>query len=246
VLQELIAHAGSVVTREQLIAVIWPKGVVDFDTSLNTAIRKLRSALGDLADTPRYIETLPRRGYRFIGTLDVAPEVPAPAVSLATVASVPQPSVVSVPETPMPEEVHPAMDPAETEKSDLPPQGPQRRRLPWRILLASVAVVGGLTLLLMRYRSHGVDVIQPQSVVVTTPSAALVNAPAAFTPPAHSIAVLPFVNLSSDKEQEYFADGLAEELLDLLAKTPGLHVIARTSSGHCATDPDGHQRALMV
>ena len=70
VLQELIAHAGSVVTREQLIALLWPKGVVDFDTSLNTVIRKLRSALGDLADTPRYIETLPRRGYRFVGDLD--------------------------------------------------------------------------------------------------------------------------------------------------------------------------------
>ena len=70
VLQELIAHAGSVVTREQLIALLWPKGVVDFDTSLNTVIRKLRSALGDPAETPRYIETLPRRGYRFIGALD--------------------------------------------------------------------------------------------------------------------------------------------------------------------------------
>ncbi len=69
VLQELIAHAGSVVTREQLIALLWPKGVVDFDTSLNTVIRKLRSALGDVAETPRYIETLPRRGYRFIGAL---------------------------------------------------------------------------------------------------------------------------------------------------------------------------------
>jgi TolB-like protein len=70
VLQHLIAHAGSVVTREQLIALLWPKGVVDFDTSLNTVIRKLRSALGDVAETPRYIETLPRRGYRFIGPLD--------------------------------------------------------------------------------------------------------------------------------------------------------------------------------
>jgi len=70
VLQELMAHAGSVVTREQLIALLWPKGVVDFETSLNTVIRKLRSALGDVAETPRYIETLPRRGYRFIGALD--------------------------------------------------------------------------------------------------------------------------------------------------------------------------------
>lgn len=70
VLQELIAHAGRVVTREHLIALLWPKGVVDFDTSLNTVIRKLRSALGDVAETPRYIETLPRRGYRFVGALD--------------------------------------------------------------------------------------------------------------------------------------------------------------------------------
>ena len=73
VLQELIAHAGSVVTREQLIALLWPKGVVDFDTSLNTVIRKLRSALADAAETPRYIETLPRRGYRFVGALDPDP-----------------------------------------------------------------------------------------------------------------------------------------------------------------------------
>ena len=70
VLQELISHAGNVVTRERLIALLWPQGVVDFDTSLNTVIRKLRGALGDLAEMPRYIETLPRRGYRFIGTLD--------------------------------------------------------------------------------------------------------------------------------------------------------------------------------
>src|SRR5262249_20761030 len=74
VLRELIAHAGSVVPREQLIALLWPKGVVDFDTGLNTVIRKLRSALGDTSETPRYIETLPRRGYRFIGTLDPDPD----------------------------------------------------------------------------------------------------------------------------------------------------------------------------
>jgi Tol biopolymer transport system component/DNA-binding winged helix-turn-helix (wHTH) protein len=74
VLQELIAHAGDVVTREHLIALLWPKGVVDFDTGLNTAVRKLRSALGDTAETPRYIETLPRRGYRFIVPVDPEPD----------------------------------------------------------------------------------------------------------------------------------------------------------------------------
>jgi DNA-binding winged helix-turn-helix (wHTH) protein/Cdc6-like AAA superfamily ATPase len=74
VLRELITHAGSVVPREQLIARLWPEGVVDFDTGLNTVIRKLRGALGDTSETPRYIETLPRRGYRFIGALDPDPE----------------------------------------------------------------------------------------------------------------------------------------------------------------------------
>jgi TolB-like protein/DNA-binding winged helix-turn-helix (wHTH) protein/Flp pilus assembly protein TadD len=230
VLQELIAHAGNVVTREQLIALLWPKGVVDFDTGLNTVIRKLRVALEDTADTPRYIETLPRRGYRFVGTLDVQPEASPRAPPAAAIAPVPQRSSLAVPEAPVPVDVRPAIHPAEAETPDLPAQHPQYGPVPWRILLAFLAVIGGLTLLIVQYRSHGFDVTGHQSVAVTSRSTALVNAPGAFAPPAHSIAVLPFVNLSSDKEQEYFADGLAEELLDLLAKTPGLHVIARTSS----------------
>jgi TolB-like protein/DNA-binding winged helix-turn-helix (wHTH) protein/tetratricopeptide (TPR) repeat protein len=70
ILDELIKQPGVVVTREQLIARLWPTGVVEFDTGLNTAMRKLRIALGDDADTPRYIETIPRKGYRFIARLD--------------------------------------------------------------------------------------------------------------------------------------------------------------------------------
>ena len=72
ILEELVNHPGEVVTREQLIARLWPKGVVEFDTGLNSAMRKLRIALGDDADTPRYIETLPRKGYRFVGRIDDA------------------------------------------------------------------------------------------------------------------------------------------------------------------------------
>jgi DNA-binding winged helix-turn-helix (wHTH) protein/tetratricopeptide (TPR) repeat protein len=81
VLVELLTHPGDVVTRERLVEVLWPKGVVDFDNSLNAVVRKLRAVLGDDSETPRYIETLPRIGYRFVGKVDApAVEVPAPAI----------------------------------------------------------------------------------------------------------------------------------------------------------------------
>jgi len=77
ILVELFDHAGAVVTREQLVKALWPAGVVDFDNGLNVAVRKLRVALDDVGDTPRYIETLPRVGYRFIGKPGDAPVAPA-------------------------------------------------------------------------------------------------------------------------------------------------------------------------
>src|SRR6476646_5465905 len=68
ILEILLEKPGQLVTREELRERIWTSDTfVDFDHSLNTAIKKLRQALGDEADTPRYIETLPRRGYRFVG-----------------------------------------------------------------------------------------------------------------------------------------------------------------------------------
>jgi DNA-binding winged helix-turn-helix (wHTH) protein/tetratricopeptide (TPR) repeat protein len=76
VLIELLGHPGEVVTREQLVQALWPKGVVDFDNNLNSIVRKLRVALEDDSETPRYIETLPRIGYRFVGTLQSQPPVP--------------------------------------------------------------------------------------------------------------------------------------------------------------------------
>jgi TolB-like protein len=69
----LLEHAGELVTREDLRQVLWPSGTfVDFDHSLNTAVMKLRGALGDSADAPLYIETIPKHGYRFIAPLSQA------------------------------------------------------------------------------------------------------------------------------------------------------------------------------
>src|SRR5512143_1408438 len=74
VLALLLERPGELVTREELRQALWPADTfVDFDVGLNTAIRKLREALGDSADDPRFIETLPRRGYRFMATASGAP-----------------------------------------------------------------------------------------------------------------------------------------------------------------------------
>jgi TolB-like protein/DNA-binding winged helix-turn-helix (wHTH) protein len=74
VLLFLIQQPGQVVTREDLRLQVWPKGTfVDFDHGLNTAIKKIRLALGDSANVPRYVETIPRRGYRFLASVDVVP-----------------------------------------------------------------------------------------------------------------------------------------------------------------------------
>jgi TolB-like protein/DNA-binding winged helix-turn-helix (wHTH) protein/Flp pilus assembly protein TadD len=81
VLRVLLERHGEIVTRDELKRKLWPADTfVDFDDGLNTAVRKIRDALGDSAEKPRYIETIPRRGYRFVGRLaDVAPAIlPSP------------------------------------------------------------------------------------------------------------------------------------------------------------------------
>ena len=73
VLLLLLERAGEIVTREELHQHMWPSDTfVDFDRNLNKAVRKIREALGDNADTPRFIETLPRRGYRFLAPVEVS------------------------------------------------------------------------------------------------------------------------------------------------------------------------------
>src|SRR5215211_6211014 len=71
ILRLMLERPGDVVTREELCQRLWPNGTfVDFEHSLNAAVKRLRAALGDDADNPRFVETLPRRGYRFIADRD--------------------------------------------------------------------------------------------------------------------------------------------------------------------------------
>src|SRR5260370_41862585 len=80
ILQMLLEQPGELVTRNQLRQALWPGDTfVDFDHGVNNSIKRIRDALGDSAESPRYIETLPLLGYRFIGGIDGKPDVPSPA-----------------------------------------------------------------------------------------------------------------------------------------------------------------------
>jgi len=182
VLAALLNSAGALVTREELRAQVWPaETFVDFDHGLHNAIARLRETLGDSAGTPRYIETLPRRGYRFIGTVErIGPAEPLPAA-----ANAPSPS--------------PSLE---------APVVPVRSR--------SRTVV--ITALLMTLALAAILVLIPA-----------LSHRAAATPLVRSIAVLPLANFSGDPAQEYFVDGMTDELITDLAKIGALRVISRTS-----------------
>src|SRR2546428_109933 len=104
ILTVLLEHPGEMVTREELRQRLWPADTfVDFDHGLNNAINRLREALGDSADHPTYIETIPRRGYRFIGTIEraagVVPEAsPTEARPIRSIAVLPLETVTRDPE----------------------------------------------------------------------------------------------------------------------------------------------------
>src|SRR6478752_469873 len=88
ILTMLLAQPGQVVTREELQKKLWPSDVfVDFDHSLNAAIRRLRDALGDSAENPTFVETVARRGYRFLAPVNGAVAAERSQVVPATVTS---------------------------------------------------------------------------------------------------------------------------------------------------------------
>jgi TolB-like protein/DNA-binding winged helix-turn-helix (wHTH) protein/cytochrome c-type biogenesis protein CcmH/NrfG len=191
VLRALLEVPGEMVTREELKARLWPQNTfVEFEASLNVAVRRLREALSDEAQDPTFIETVPKHGYRFIGTL-------APGSALVPRPALVESGTLQAPDVALPPDQLPAV-------TQVPPP-----RSFWNLLLAAVALLLVLAIGLLWWKRSPV---------------------ASRAPVASSIAVLPFADMSPEKNQQYFSDGLAEELLNHLAKTPGLRVAARTSS----------------
>jgi TolB-like protein/DNA-binding winged helix-turn-helix (wHTH) protein/Tfp pilus assembly protein PilF len=203
VLMLLLEHPGEVVTREELQKRLWPADTfVDFDHGLNKAINKLREALNDDAEKPRFIETLPRRGYRYIAP--IATIAPAPAVPLPQHTESP----TAAPETPVTSSPAAADDETGTRSGILvtPPGREPRMLWSWRNAGIAAALIAVLAAGSWWW------------VIRQKPSASPV------------IAVLPFKNLSPQPGSDYFSDGLTDEIIRNLSIIDGLQVKSSTSS----------------
>lgn len=189
VLAMLMEHPGEVVTREDLQKKLWPADTfVDFDHGLNKAINKLREALGDSAESPRFVETVARRGYRFLVEVKLADAAPARDSRPATQAQ------------------HAETAPNLPELGD--DSAVPKSRQPSFVAKTTVFGLLLLTASLAAWEFHPWN---------------------RSSPTIRSLAVLPLESLSNDPLQDYFADGMTDELISDLGQISALRVISRTS-----------------
>ena len=194
ILTLLLERPGELVRREELQDRLWPSQTfVEFENGVNAAVKRLRERLGDSADKPRYIETIPRSGYRLIAPVSRSANGAGTSVSQDQLGSSTE-----------------AHNPTET--AALKPKL-SRPLVVSAIVLVAIAVVASLVY------------ISSSSFVPRFWSRLRGHAPLQV----RSIAVLPFANLSGDAEQEYFADGMTDELITSISKISELKVISRTS-----------------
>jgi TolB-like protein/DNA-binding winged helix-turn-helix (wHTH) protein/Tfp pilus assembly protein PilF len=203
-LEVLLERPGEVVSREELRGRVWTnESFGDFDQALNIAIAKLRTALEDSAENPRFIETLPKRGYRFIADVSVVDSDRNPK------NSAPPAGEVSGLQEDLQEKKIGAG--SETQDDALTTGLVAAKRRPWptrrgifALALVLILILSILAVWLFRLRG---------------------GAPAGI----RSLAVLPLDNLSGDASQGYFADGMTDELITDLSQISALRVISRTS-----------------
>src|SRR3954447_16050613 len=188
VLAMLLERPGEVVSREELRNRLWTaETFVDFNHGMNKAVNRIRDALGDSATSPRFVETVARRGYRFIADVIAVESAPAatPDGRTGDVAALEDDAIAVL---------------------DAPPS-PSRWGRWYRWAIAGGAlVVASIAIALWAVESR-----------TPTPTA------------IRSLAVLPLENLSGDAAQEYFADGMTDELIATLGQISALRVISRTS-----------------
>ena len=198
----LVTKHGQVVNREEIARCLWEQEVfVDIEHGINTAIRKIRQTLGDSSDLPLYVQTVSGSGYRFIATVtELQPEAAQPTQP----PHIPN-SRCSTRPLPLP----------------LPPRSllrpPSHRMLRPGSRFWLVTALGASVLIAVSILTLGPHPLAAR--FLHRDSRAAIG----------SIAVLPLQNLSGDPGQEYFADGMTDELITELARIPNLRVVSRTS-----------------
>ena len=206
VLRTLLLRPGDVVTREELRKILWPGDTfVDFEVGLNSAVRKLREALDDSAENPRFVMTLPRRGYRFVGSVISPVDGASPALASA------DPAPLRVAQEPVAASDVVAVPPIDP----LPIAEPIGRR--WR--LARRSAIALMVVLLVGIAGVAYVGGRPWP-----------RRSAVAEPPIASIVVLPFENLTGDPAQDYLADSVTDAIAAQLAQLNGVDVISRTSA----------------
>jgi TolB-like protein/DNA-binding winged helix-turn-helix (wHTH) protein/Tfp pilus assembly protein PilF len=218
VLRYLVAHPGELATKDALFAAAWPETIVS-EATLVSGIQELRQALRDDAKQPRYIETVHRRGYRFIGK--VVREQQEEVVSS-------QYPVVSREDGQTGNSEHGlALNPLGTPAEEVQPLDPRLSDASLRQRSWSVRslVVTGLVLLV-----GVIAVVQYFSRPLSGTQTLIPNPQSLPLPDKPSLIVLPLVNLSGDPEQDYFSDGLTEVLTGALSRISSLFIIARNSA----------------
>ncbi|HMW00831.1 MAG TPA: winged helix-turn-helix domain-containing protein [Acidobacteriota bacterium] len=206
VLVLLIEHAGELVTREEIQRQVWGTDTfVDFEKGLNFCIKQIRAALSDDAHSPQFIETLPRRGYRFIARIEALP------------AQSPLPLIEPPVKSPIGSYPEPEPEPVVGETLPIPHAGTVSTSSARQLTRRSIWALGlvftlFLTPLLLWQHVH--------------------PGPTRLPPPRVMLAVLPFDNLNPDLTDEYFSDGLTEEMIAQLGQLhpDRLGVIARTTA----------------
>jgi TolB-like protein/DNA-binding winged helix-turn-helix (wHTH) protein len=196
VLQSLLERPGELVTREELRQRLWPDNTfVNYDLALKKCINRIREVLGDSAESPRFIETIPRRGYRFIAPLSRIEEIEEQNTSASSLAKPAEPSSAIG-------EAQPGRSP-----DTVFPLG--RKRI--TVVILTLVVAFALTVVLYFLRRGAPRPAGPGATGIK------------------ALAVLPLENLSADKDSEYYAEGMTDELITQLAKIKGVRVISRTS-----------------
>lgn len=212
VLVYLAQHPGKVVAREELEEKIWTGMIVGYD-AVSGSIIKLRKALGDNSRNPQYIETVSKKGYRLI-----AP-VTEPVAGIDTVTNPDPTEFGNKPES------DEDLEPRSRESTE----SRNRSRAPFIITaLLTIGVILGVNLMTDNDSNSRTGSEDSSEKSENTIAASNVKP---------SIIVLPFKNLSDDPQQEYFSDGITDDLITDLSQLDSLRVIARQSSYHYKNNP---------